>query len=273
MDSKDKKSFKDIIGEIIFRHDTPSSKAFDIVLLVLIVASIILVMLESVKSIDEKYHGLLMFLEWVLTIMFTIEYLLRLYTADRKWAYVTSFYGIIDLISIIPTYLSLLSLPTKYFSTVRVLRLLRVFRIFKLTQFLGESKILVTALRASRPKITVFLTAVLLCAVIIGAVMYMVEDDNAGFTSIPRSIYWAIVTLTTVGYGDIAPQTPLGQFLAMIVMVLGYGIIAVPTGIVSAELAKAQPGEVTQVCYICDTVDLPKDDKFCKNCGTELGTV
>ncbi len=272
--SNGKYTLKDIIGDIIFRHDTPESKAFDVVLLVMIVLSIIVVMLESVEALDRRFHTLFWALEWILTILFTIEYALRLYTADRRWAYVRSFYGIIDLVSIIPTYLTLFALSTQYLATVRILRLLRIFRIFKLTQFLGESRQLVSALKASRPKITVFLVTVLSCSVVIGAIMYMVESDEAGFTSIPRSIYWAIVTLTTVGYGDIAPQTTLGQFFAALVMIMGYGVIAVPTGIVTAEIANTARAEIEKQeiisCPFCDTDGLDEGDNYCRHCGSEL---
>lgn len=273
-DKPKKSGIKHTIRDIIFRHDTPSSKAFDIILMVLIIISIILVMLESVEEIRMNHYNLLWTLEWIITIMFTIEYVLRIYTTNKKWAYIKSFYGLVDLVSIIPTYLTLFAIASHYLITVRVLRLLRVFRIFKLSQYLGEGKILAEALRASRPKITVFLTAVLTAAVIIGSVMYMVESyEGTKFTSIPRSIYWAIVTLTTVGYGDISPVTTLGQTLAAVVMILGYGIIAVPTGIVSAELVNAQSEAdmlELQSCHICDAENLSPDAFFCMYCGTEL---
>lgn len=249
------------------------SQAFDVALIVIIVISVVAVLLESVKEIDRNYHSILVGLEWTITILFTIEYILRIYSTDRKWHYASSFYGIVDLISIIPTYLSLFFTSTQYLAIIRILRLLRIFRIFKLTQFLGESYTLIIALKASRIKITVFLTAVLSCSVVLGALMYIIETDEAGFTSIPRSIYWAIVTLTTVGYGDISPQTPLGQAVASIVMILGYGVIAVPTGIVSAEMANAKKEEKTRTilkfCTICETSDLPLDSNFCKNCGSD----
>ncbi len=269
--SREPGSFRETVREIIFRHDTPTGKIFDVVLLILIVISILLVMLESVDSIRAKYYNLLWVCEWIITILFTIEYILRIYSTRQTWAYIKSFYGIVDLISIIPTYLTLFAISSQYLSTVRALRLLRVFRIFKLSQYLGEGRVLAQALRASRPKITVFLATVLATSVIIGSIMYMVESDEAGFTSIPRSIYWAIVTLTTVGYGDIAPQTTLGQTLAAIVMILGYGIIAVPTGIVSVELANVQDEEVqTQTCLYCDAEGLSPTAKYCENCGSEL---
>ncbi len=264
--------FKKRVGAIIFRHDTPESKTFDVILLVMIALSILVVMLESVEAIDLEYHTALWYMEWVLTILFTIEYIARIYTANKKWAYISSFYGIVDLLSIIPTYLTLFALPMQYFMTVRILRLLRVFRIFKLTHFLGESQILVTALKASKQKIIVFLTAVLISSVIIGSIMYMVESDEAGFTSIPRSIYWAIVTMTTVGYGDIAPQTTLGQTLAAIVMILGYGIIAVPTGIVTSEIRNASiPKEIETIsCPTCDKTGLHFNSEYCRHCGSSL---
>lgn len=279
--SIEKKSIRKQIESIIFRHDTPASKAFDITLLVLIAISILIVMLESVKSLDARFHTEFWAAEWVLTILFTSEYVLRLYSTDRKWEYATSFYGIIDLLSIIPTYLTLFDLPIHYLTTIRALRLLRIFRILKMSQFLIEGNMIWEALRASRKKITVFIVAILTMTVILGSVMYMIEGDEAGFTSIPVSIYWAIVTLTTVGYGDISPVTPLGQFIAALVMILGYGVIAVPTGIVSAEMVQAEkdnlkPGEPIAIipdtisCPYCDTDGLAKDSVFCKRCGREL---
>lgn len=285
MMTTNKKSIRKQIEDVIFRHDTPASKAFDVTLLVLISISILIVMLESVKSIDLIFHDALWGAEWVLTILFTLEYVLRLYSTDRKWEYATSFYGIIDLLSIIPTYLTLLDLPIHYFTTVRALRLLRIFRILKMSQFLIEGNMIWEALVASQKKITVFIVAILTCTVILGSVMYMIEGDESGFTSIPRSIYWAIVTLTTVGYGDISPTTALGQFVAAIVMILGYGVIAVPTGIVTAEMTKVEVEDKIQKgkqspplpklpetvsCPYCDTDGLPKDSNYCKKCGREL---
>ncbi len=214
--------------EIIFEADTPSGKAFDICLIITIVISIIVVMLESVASIQAQYGYYLRFIEWVITVLFTVEYLLRLITVQRAIRYARSFYGIVDLLAILPTYISLLFPGGQYLVVIRGIRILRVFRVMKLVLYLREGEIIFRALRASSRKIVVFLFAVLTLVCILGSLMYMIEGGQNGFTSIPRGIYWAIVTLTTVGYGDIAPQTPLGQMLASFVMILGYGIIAVP---------------------------------------------
>ena len=283
--SIENKSIRKKIEAIIFRHDTPASKAFDITLLVLIAASILIVMLESVKSLDTQFHDIFWGIEWILTILFTLEYVLRLYSTDRKWEYATSFYGIIDLLSIIPTYLTLFALPIHYLATIRALRLLRIFRILKMSQFLIEGNMLWEALHASRKKITVFIVTILTMTVVLGSVMYIIEsDESGGFTSIPVSIYWAIVTLTTVGYGDISPVTPLGQFIASLVMILGYGVIAVPTGIVSAEMVQADKdhrgkGEPsvdipdTLSCPYCKTDGLDKDSIYCRQCGKEMDEI
>ena len=275
---KTKKPFRKTLEDIIFRHDTPASKAFDVTLLVLISISVVLVMLESVKTIDLRFHDLLRSAEWILTILFTIEYVLRIYSTDRKWSYITSTYGIIDLVSIVPTFLTLFDFSTHYLTTIRALRLLRVFRILKMSQFLIEGSLIWDAVTNSRKKITVFLAAVMTCSIILGTMMYMIEGDDAGFTSIPRSIYWAIVTLTTVGYGDISPQTPIGQALAAFIMIMGYGIIAVPTGIVTAELVSSDNDlhsfEISEIqtisCPYCDADGLDKDSVFCKKCGREV---
>lgn len=275
---------KERIHEIIFEADTPLGKAFDIILMVLIVGSVIAVMLESVASINAKYGQLFFVLEWIFTIFFAIEYSLRIYCVYRPWKYIFSFYGIIDFLSIIPSILSIFIPGTQYLLTIRALRLLRIFRIFKLVKFLREGNVIVTALMASRAKITVFIVFVLLMVIIIGSVMYLIEGVVPGtnFTSIPRSIYWAIVTLTTVGYGDIAPQTELGQFLAAMVMIMGYAVIAVPTGIVSSEMAsasgkksrknkKASEGEIsTQACRFCAKDGHDVDAICCKYCGERL---
>lgn len=232
-------SVKQRLFLIIFRSDTPAGKAFDVVLLIVILLSILAVMLESVKSIVQEYGPFIRTFEWVITILFTLEYFLRIYCARNRKGYILSFYGLVDFISIIPTYLSLIVVGTQYILVVRALRLLRVFRVLKLYHFLGEAQVLGSALRQSAAKITVFLGTVVTLIFIVGSMMYLIEGPEHGFTSIPISIYWAIVTLTTVGYGDIAPQTIAGQMLASIVMIMGYGIIAVPTGIVSVELSKA----------------------------------
>ncbi|MEM6841406.1 MAG: ion transporter [Bacteroidota bacterium] len=231
---------------IIFESDTPSGKLFDVILLIAILLSMLLVMLESVQQYGDNYGEYIRWGEYIFTALFTIEYAIRIYCAPRRWKYVTSFYGIIDLISILPTFLSILVEGSQYALVIRGLRLLRVFRVLKLTHFLGEAEVLRKALRQSIAKITVFIGAVLVLIFIVGSSMYLIEGPENGFTSIPVSVYWAIVTLTTVGYGDIAPQTVAGQTLASIVMILGYGIIAVPTGIVSVELSRADTKHLEQ---------------------------
>ncbi len=264
---------KERIHEIIFEADTPEGKAFDVALLIFILASVIVVMLESVGPLEERYNEIFYFLEWGFTIVFTIEYLLRLYVVYRPWKYAISFFGIVDLLAVLPTYLSLFVYGTQYLLVIRALRLLRVFRIFKLGHFLEEGEVIMKALRASRAKITVFLTFVFLLVIIIGSVMYLVEGgQNDGFSSIPRSVYWTIVTLTTVGYGDITPITELGQFLSAFIMILGYSIIAVPTGIVSAEMVnrKKEVPVSSQACRFCGKEGHDPDAVFCKYCGERL---
>ncbi len=252
-------------------------KAFDIVLFALIIISVILVMLESVASIDVKYHRQLLAFEWIVTIFFTIEYIARVISIKKPLKYVFSFYGIIDFISTIPLYISYFFAGSQVLLAVRALRLLRIFRILKLVQYVGEASQLKKALKASRNKIAVFIYTVLILSIIMGTIMYWVESDASGFTSIPRSIYWAIVTLTTVGYGDIAPQTPLGQLIATVVMILGYGIIAVPTGIVTSEITKQgleeQRNKIhlnTQCCPSCSAEGHRDDATHCYNCGSQL---
>ncbi len=267
------KSLRAFIHEVIFEADTRLGRRFDVFLLILILVSVLMVILESVDFFDQKYHQFFMITEWVLTIIFTIEYFLRLWVVNKPLKYVTSFFGIVDLLSIIPTYLSLFIAGSHYLLVIRILRLLRVFRIFKLVRFLGATAILNQALKASRPKIVVFLTTVLLIVVVIGSMMYLVEGNaNSGFDNIPVSIYWAIVTLTTVGYGDITPITPLGRVLSAMIMIMGYGIIAVPTGIVTAELANVNNRlkTNTQNCQNCGFDDHDDDAKFCKSCGYDL---
>jgi len=264
---------KERIHEIIFEADTPLGRTFDICLLIVISISVIIVMLESVDYIQIKYATLFFVLEWIFTIIFTIEYGLRIYAVYRPLKYMSSFFGIIDLLAILPAYLSLFIAGTHYFIVIRALRLIRIFRIFKLGHFLNEGAIITNALKASRAKIFVFLMAVTLLVVIIGAIMYLVEGgNNDKFSSIPRSIYWAVVTLTTVGYGDITPQTSLGQFLSAVVMILGYAIIAVPTGIVSAEMVNATgvTSHNTQACRFCGSEGHDDDALHCKYCGEIL---
>ena len=236
-------SWRARLHEIIFEADTPLGKAFDIGLILCIILSVIAVMLDSVAAIRAEYGGLLLAVEWGFTILFTIEYVLRLTCIGRPWKYATSFFGIVDLLAIIPTYLSVILPGTHYLLVIRILRVLRIFRVLKIVQYLSEANLLLTALKASRRKITVFLFAVLTLVIIFGSLMYIIEDESHGFTSIPRSMYWAIVTLTTVGYGDISPKTSVGQAIAAVVMILGYSIIAVPTGIVTVELSHAFAGK------------------------------
>lgn len=264
-------SLKDELYEIVFEADTRLGKAFDIVLLVLILLSILFVSLESVNSIATKYGGLLFFLEWFVTIFFTLEYILRIFIVRKKFAYILSYYGIIDLLSILPTYLSLFLSGAQGLVVIRALRLLRIFRILKLSRYIQDSAVITAALRSSRTKISVFLYAVVLMVIIIGTIMYLVEGEENGFGSIPEGIYWAIVTLTTVGYGDIAPATTVGRLIASFVMVLGYGIIAVPTGIVSAEFTMSKRKKLTtKVCPDCLCEGHEPDAEYCKKCGGKL---
>ncbi|MFS4447141.1 ion transporter [Maribacter sp. 2307UL18-2] len=275
------KGWKAKIHEVIYEADTPLGKWFDIVLIFLILCSVILIMLESVKEIDAEYHKLLLTLEWIVTIFFTIEYILRIISIKKPFHYIFSFYGIIDFVSTIPLYLSYLFAGSQVLLAFRVFRMLRIFRILKLVKFIGEASQLKEALKASRAKIAVFIYVVLILSVIMGTVMYLIESNEAGFTSIPRSIYWTIVTLTTVGYGDIAPQTDIGQFIATIIMILGYGIIAVPTGIVTVEFSKhskgakvSGPSDIVHIntlsCSSCSREGHRDDASHCYNCGSEL---
>ncbi len=280
-DQKQHKGWKDKVHEIIYEADTPMGKWFDIILIIVILISVLLVMLESVNEINAKYHAILLPLEWLVTIFFTVEYILRVISIRKPFKYVFSFYGIIDFISTIPLYLSYIFAGSQALLTFRIFRMLRVFRILKLVKFMGEASQLQQALKASRAKIAFFIYVVLILSVIMGTVMYLVEGNDSGFTSIPRSIYWTIVTLTTVGYGDIAPQTDIGQFIASIIMIVGYGIIAVPTGIVTVEFAKQGKGEDlndqgkvvhinTQACPSCSAEGHRDDATHCYNCGSIL---
>ena len=262
--------------EIIFEADTKLGKVFDVSLLFLIIFSVILVMLESVSSINNVYGYWFKMTEWVITILFTIEYILRIVCVQRPTKYIFSFFGIIDLVSILPTYIEMILGVSSYLAVIRAMRLLRVFRIFKLAKFLKESNSLITAIKASRAKITVFIFFIMMLVIVIGSIMYLIEGGpDSDLTSIPRSIYSAIVTLTTVGYGDIAPSTGLGQFLAAIVMLMGYGVIAVPTGIVSSEITASNKGSTvkeitTQSCISCLSEGHDNDAEFCKYCGGKL---
>ena len=269
------------LHDVIFLADTPAGKTFDVVLIVAIVLSVIVVMLDTVESYSTRYGEILLTLEWIFTGLFTVEYVLRLLTAPSARRYAGSFFGLVDLFAVLPSYLSLLFPPGRFLLVVRGLRVLRVFRVLKLVEYVGEAAVLGRALRASRVKITVFLVSVLTVVLIVGAAMYLVEGPESGFTSIPRAAYWAIVTLTTVGYGDIAPQSSVGQALASLVMILGYGIIAVPTGIVTVELGRAaerRPSPTAAAaagsgpeCRKCGMENHLPDSRFCRGCGEALG--
>ena len=267
-----KQSWKQRLHEVIYEADTKEGKLFDVILLIAIIASIVLVMLESIESFDNEYHNFLNISEWIITILFSIEYILRIISIKKPFKYIFSFYGVIDFLSTIPKYLSFVFIGSHHLAALRALRLLRVFRILKLARYVGASNRLLVALKASRAKIAVFLFFVVIVCVILGTIMYMVEGEENGFTNIPKSIYWAIVTLTTVGFGDIAPQTPLGQLIASIIMILGYGIIAIPTGIVSAEMTKKDTDldTNTQSCDTCLKEGHKKNADFCYNCGSVL---
>jgi voltage-gated potassium channel len=261
-------SWRERTRHIIFDHNTPESRAFDVGLMGLIVFSVLLVMLETVQQIDARYGTLLLVLEWIVTILFTIEYIARLWTADNRVRYARSFFGIVDLMAILPVYLSLFLPGAQSLLVIRSLRLLRVFRVFKMARWLTEANYLVRAIRASSRKIIVFLVVVILINVIVGSSMYLIEGPENGFDSMFRGLYWSIVTMSTVGFGDIAPSTPLGQVLAAILMITGYSIIAVPTGIVSAEVAVA--GQRESSCPGCGSAVHSHTARFCDACGTEL---
>ncbi len=264
-------AWRERVRIIIFEADTPAGKAFDVVLIGVIVLSVLTVMLESVSAIRAEYAVWLRGTEWLITLLFTLEYLIRLACIERPWGYARSFFGIVDLLAILPTYLSVLLPGSQSLLLVRSLRLLRVFLVFKLVHYLVEANVLATALRSSIPKVIIFLGTVLILVTIMGAAMYLVEGAPSGFTSIPRGVYWAIVTMTTVGYGDIAPQTVTGQILAALLMIMGYSIIAVPTGIVSAELVSAKlPTPTTRACPSCVSEGHALDARYCKDCGAEL---
>lgn len=260
------------LHEIVFEADTPAGRAFDVALVVVILAAILCAILETVPTLSERVHDGLLVAEWLFTALFTVEYGLRILCVGRPLRYVFSFYGIVDLLAILPTYLSLLMPGAQSMLVIRSLRLLRIFRVLKLARFLSEATALRSAIVASRAKITVFLTAVLAVVTIVGATMYLVEGPENGFTSIPLAMYWAIVTMTTVGYGDISPQTPLGQGLAALLMIVGYSMIIVPTGILSAEMAQraAQAPVSTQACPECSREGHDVAAKHCKWCGAAL---
>jgi len=260
------------LHEIIYESNTKAGKAFDVALLFAIFTSIMLVMLDSVESIHQKHGSLFNTLEWIFTGLFTVEYILRLISIRKPWKFVFSLLGIIDLISLIPSYLSIFIPGAQSLLAFRALRLLRVFRIFKLGNFLTEINFLTTALKGSVRKISIFLLTVLTLTVILGSIMYLVEQKENGFSNIPESIYWAIVTITTVGYGDISPVTPTGKFVASVVMLIGYAIIAVPTGIITHDIAVAakQKKELPESCPSCGREGHEQEALFCKYCGSSL---
>lgn len=261
------------VNIIIYGTNTKAGRAFDLLLLIIILLSVTVVMLETVHDFDVKYHRLILLLEWSITAFFTIEYILRILAVDKPRKYIFSFYGIVDLIAVLPMYLSLVTSGISLLTIIRAFRLIRLFKILNHSQFTGQSTHLKKALFASRGKIFVFLYFVLISTIFIGSAMYVIEGPENGFSSIPTSIYWTIVTLTTVGYGDISPQTPLGQFFASFVMILGYGIIAVPTGIVTAELAKTDSKNVQAKafqCIQCGKKGHKEKAKYCYNCGAQL---
>lgn len=264
-------ALRETVRDIIFEADTPAGKAFDVILIICILGSVVAVMLDSVADIRFRYGEQLYQLEWFFTLLFTLEYLIRLLVINQPWRYARSFYGIIDLISVLPSYLSLLVAGSHYLIVIRILRVLRVFRVLKMTQYVGEASVLIKALKASSRKIAVFMLTITTLVTIFGSIMYLVESDNPQFSSIPKSVYWSIVTISTVGYGDISPQSVLGQMIASFVMVLGYAIIAVPTGIVTVELSNLiRPTLSDQVCAGCGKEGHDRNARFCKHCGEHL---
>ena len=273
MENSDKEwtGFREKCRRIIFLSNKPGEKLFDVLLILAIVLSLVIVMLDSIEALRVQYGQLFYAIEWFLTILFTIEYILRLYVARSAAKYARSFFGVVDLLSILPTYLDLLLPGAHYLMTLRVLRALRIFRVLKMVQFVGEANQLASAIRASARKIAIFVFAVLTLVCVIGSMMYLIEGPENGYTSIPRGVYWAIVTLTTVGYGDISPQTTLGQFFASMVMITGYGIIAVPTGIVTAEITRATwSADSDAKCGSCGLTDHGSNARFCRSCGDSL---
>jgi voltage-gated potassium channel len=265
------KSIRSTLHEIIFEADTKTGKIFDILLIISIIVSVLVVMADSVASLNKSFGVYFYAAEWFFTILFTTEYFLRIISVKKPLKYCFSFFGIIDLLAVLPTYLSIFIPASRYLLIIRILRVLRIFRVLKLAKYIGEAKVLKEALAASSRKIIVFISAVITLVVVFGSLMYLVEGPASGFTSIPKSIYWAIVTMTTVGYGDISPATPQGQALASFIMILGYGIIAVPTGIVTAELTWKKPKEITtQACPECMAEGHDKDALYCKYCSAKL---
>ncbi|MDQ1087803.1 MULTISPECIES: ion transporter [unclassified Siphonobacter] len=272
MENQPIKTWQERLQQVIYESNTKAGKAFDIALLIAIFTSILVVMLDSVDKYHQHYGRLFFFLEWSFTFLFTIEYILRLISIRQPIRYVLSPLGLIDLLSIIPSYLSIFYAGAQSLLVLRALRLLRVFRIFKLTHYLTEMEFLTVAIRSSLKKISIFMLTVITLVTILGSVMYLVENHQNGFSSIPESIYWAIVTITTVGYGDISPVTPMGKFISSLVMLIGYGIIAVPTGIITNEIAAAarKRNHSSEACPSCGREGHDMDAVFCKFCGARL---
>jgi len=269
--SDQENTLRESLREIIFGTDTPAGRAFDIALLIVIIASVGNLMLISVGQIEARFGVTLHLLEWVFTALFSIEYLTRIYAARRRWAYITSFYGLIDLISVLPLYLAMLLPSAHYFVAVRVLRVMRIFRVLKLVRYANDANTLTRSLLHAQRKVQIFLGLLTLITIILGSVMYVVEGPEHGFTSIPRSMYWAIVTITTVGYGDIAPGTPIGQALAGVAILFGYALLAVTGGIITAELTNETRVErQRRQCPYCERSGHEVDAKYCKFCGGDL---
>ncbi len=260
--------WKKKIFRIIYFSDTPSGKIFDLLLLLMIFLSTFIVMMESVQKVDEHYHSLLVSLEWLITITFTIEYILRISVVKNKKDYIFSFLGIIDFLSLLPFFLSLFFPFTKFLSIIRLLRMLRIFRVLNLLDYMNDGQYIVQALKNSSRKIYIFLLFIMILVTIIGSLMFVVENGKNGFVDIPTSIYWAVVTITTVGYGDISPATPLGKFLSVVLMLCGYSIIAVPTGIVTSEMRRKMAK--TRLCDRCGNSENDEDARYCKTCGEKL---
>lgn len=269
--SEEQGTLREYLYTIIFGTETPAGKWFDLVLICAILLSVAIVLLDSVQELSAYHHNLLFRLEWFFTIVFTIEYLLRIYISPKPWGYIKSFYGVIDLIAILPSYLALLYTNSSYLLVVRLLRVLRLFRILRLIRYMGDANILVRSMILSRRKIFIFFSFVFILSMLFGALIFIVEGPENGFTSIPRSVYWSVVTITTVGYGDIVPQTNLGQLLATFVMLTGYSIIAVPTGILTAEIAQEiQRQRTLKHCQNCHRSGHEADAEYCRHCGAEL---
>lgn len=263
--------WKEKLQEVIFGTETPAGKAFDLILLLSIILSVIIVFLDSDLELRKTYGRFFFMAEWVFTVLFTIEYFLRIIASKKPARYIFSFYGIIDLLAVLPTYLSLVLAGTQFLIVIRILRLLRIFRILKLNRYISASRYLGQSIKNSRYKIGVFLWSVLTLVVIMGAIMYLVEGPENGFRNIPESIYWAIVTMTTVGYGDISPHTILGKTIASVIMIIGYAIIAVPTGIISVEMARtARSVKENRECPECHLEEHEQDARYCRNCGSPL---